>query len=289
MTERWVIGIDGSFGSRSALEWALEESGRRDVDLVVAHAYGTPVSQRIKELVGGRDERESGAASTALAELDASIADLVDDRRVERHVVGGHAGSALLTVAADADALIVGRHGSGGGWHDVIGSVSRFCVSHAQVPTIVVPTDRRPARTDQVLVGFDGSEHSAAAVRWAMQFASASTVVRVLIALEIAPWLRSDLVAMRFGDELEAEEARLRDALDLVDPHGLVERVVEVRGARPALARAADDADLVVLGRRGAGRLTSLVVGSVSTWMLDASPVPVAVIPAHPSREEQPC
>lgn len=287
MSERWVIGIDGSFGSRTALEWALQQSERRDAELVAVHAYGTSIQQRARALVGGGDERESGAA-TAMSELDAAIVDIVEGRRVERVVADGHAAKAILSVADDADLVIVGRHGSGGGWHDVMGSMSRFCVTHAHVPTVVVPTDWNRQEPRRIIVGYDGSEDSARAVRWSVGFAPPDADVRAVIAIEIAPWLQPDIVALRFSDELEAEERRLRDALDETDPTGLVERDVVVRGARPALASAAADADLVVLGRRGAGALQSMIVGSVSTWMLDAAPTPIAVIPhgSTPPREE---
>ena len=100
-----------------------------------------------------------------------------------------------------------------------------------------------------------------------------------MIALEVAPWLRSDVIEDRLAAELRDEEARLRDLIDATDPDGRARRDVVVRGARPALARAAKHADLVVLGAHGAGRVANALMGSVSTWMLDASSHPTVIVP----------
>ncbi len=40
--ERIVVGIDGSDGSRRALEWAIDESRLRRCTLLVVHAWQAP-------------------------------------------------------------------------------------------------------------------------------------------------------------------------------------------------------------------------------------------------------
>lgn len=276
---RWIVGVDGSLGSRSALAWALRESDRVGAELAVVHAYGSPINARVRSVVGAADDRDSRAATSALDELDTSISDLVGRRRVECVVADRPPGKALVEAGADADVIVVGRHGIGGGWRETIGSVSRYCVTHATVPTVVVPLDWNRGDIDDVVIGFDGSKHAAAALQWAMAFAPADARLRAVIAIELAPWLSPDIVEERLADELAAERRRLTDAIDAADTAQIVEREIIVRGARPALARAAEQADLVVLGRRGAGTIASLVIGSVSTWMIEGATRPVAVIP----------
>lgn len=279
MGERWIVGVDGSFGSRSSLAWALLHSSTRDAEITVVHAHHQGAAARVLSAVHAGRELDPGATGSALHELDASIADIVGDRAIERRVISGPPGRALLNAASDATLVIVGRHGAGGSWQQALGSVSRHCVIHSSVPTVVVPTDWVQRPTKEIVVGFDGSENSAAALRWAVDFADSDAVVRALVAIEIAPWLQSDVVQEHLGEELRVEETRLRGLLDQADPSGLIEREVVVRGARPALARAAETADLVVLGARGTGRFTSKLLGSVSTWMLDASAQPIIVVP----------
>jgi nucleotide-binding universal stress UspA family protein len=56
---------------------------------------------------------------------------------------------------------------------------------------------------------------------------------------------------------------------------------VVIGDARVALARAADRTDVLVIGARGAGMLGSTLLGSVSTWMLDAAGCPMVVVPGR--------
>ena len=289
MRDQWIVGVDGSFGSRSALEWALANAQARDADVTVVHAHHQGAAARVLSAVHIGRDAESGTTGNALHELDASIADLVGDRAIERRVISGHPGRALLDAASDATLVVVGRHGVGSAWQHGLGSVSRHCVIHATVPTVVVPTDWERGPTNDIVVGFDGSTNSSAAVAWALDFATPTTTVRALIAIEIAPWLRSDIIEERFADELRAEQLRLHDLLDRADPERRAHREVAIRGARPALARAAESADLVVVGTHGSGRLTTTVLGSVSTWMLDASTRPTIVVPAgdHPNERRR--
>lgn len=245
---------------------------------MLVHAYPTTLVSRAKALVGGRCDDDCQGTALALAELDAAVSDMIGDRPVERVVASGHPGRALLAAAASADLLIVGRHGSGGGWHDTLGSISRYCVTHISVPTIVVPTDWKRRPTTQIIVGFDGSDNAAAAVEWAVRLAGPDVHVCVLIAVELAPWLTPELVRARLPDELADEEERLLRSLAEIEVEP-IEHVVVIRSARVALLDAAAEADLVVVGQRGAGSLAPMLGGSVSTWMLDAAPAPVAVIP----------
>lgn len=260
MNARWIVGVDGSIESRAALTWALHQGERIGADLTVVYA-------------------SHDSTATADVALDAMVGDLGDDLHIERLVVGRSPGRALVVAGADADAIVVGRRGSGGGWGFGLGSTSRYCVTHASVPTVVVPIGWDGRDVQQVVIGFDGSEHSAAALRWAIDFAPADAAITAVLAIEIAPWLAPEIVEERLADEVTAERLRLLEAIQSVDPDAAAERRVVVRGARPALDDACEHADVVVLGRRGAGALSSLIVGSVSTWMLDAASVPVVVVP----------
>jgi nucleotide-binding universal stress UspA family protein len=87
-------------------------------------------------------------------------------------------------------------------------------------------------------------------------------------------------------DELEeglerAAEALVADALQRVGP--LTDVAVEplvVRGPPASvLLRAAEKADLLVVGSRGRGGFQRLLLGSVSHQVASHSPVPVMIVP----------
>lgn len=269
MTERWIIGADGSDESLAAGRWAVRQAAGRAVRLeqvtVVPRRFGRHLAAELVRRWRNRSDR-----TDASPDEDASVS-----------TVHGSPGRALVDASEDAALLVVGRHGAGGGWRGALGSVSRYCVTHSAAPTAVVPVEASDRPVGRIVVGFDGSANGNAALAWALAFASGGdddgVEVRALIAIEVAPWLREDLVNLRLGEEVRAEHDRLLDLLAAADPSGRAVPDVVVRGAKPALSRAADSADLVVVGARGTGPMVGL--GSASTWLLDASPCPVVVVP----------
>jgi nucleotide-binding universal stress UspA family protein len=88
--------------------------------------------------------------------------------------VPGSAGRALLDTATGADLLVVGARGRGA-LRGLLGSVSHQCVHHAACPVVVVPGGEAvpsAASWERVVVGVDGSDASAAALRWALEEAA---------------------------------------------------------------------------------------------------------------------
>jgi nucleotide-binding universal stress UspA family protein len=145
----------------------------------------------------------------------------------------------------------------------------------------VIPLGTGADPISSVVVGFDGSEHARAALRWALDFAGDAAHVRVIAAIDVAPWAADEVSRERYGDRIELEEQRIVTALDAVDPDGHAERSIIVQGARQALAEAEPAADLFVVGTRGHGRITAGLLGSVSSWLLHDATVPVVIVPSR--------
>ena len=78
------------------------------------------------------------AVERALSEAVEEVLDGQSSTEVLERVVHGHAASALLTAASDADLLVVGYRGRGGFAGALLGSVSQHCVHHATCPVVVV-------------------------------------------------------------------------------------------------------------------------------------------------------
>src|SRR5262245_41425282 len=139
----------------------------------------------------------------------------------------------------------------------------------------------RPA---PIVVGYDGSPGSRSALRWATAEAVRYLApVRILEAFELviatppSPGQVVPLDAIRAAREkgLEAEA----DSIRLLHPDLTVETRL-VGGAAPkALLEDAADARLVVLGSRGLGGWSGLVVGSVAVQVATHALCPVVVIP----------
>lgn len=141
------------------------------------------------------------------------------------------------------------------------------------------------------MVGVDGSEHGAAALRWAT--AEARLRGATLVALHAwtfvppPPLGAPDLLAVPVGDvagDLEAERSAAQRVLDAALADGAGGVAVEPRlvegDAAEALVDGAADADLVVVGTRGHGGLKSALLGSVSHHVIQHAPCPVVVVRA---------
>lgn len=153
MARAIVVGVDGSETSRAALRWAAEEARLRSAPLVAVHAWSFIPPQPIGDpgmlavpagdLVGQLGA-ESDVAREVLAE---AIADAFSDEpgiEVEQRLAEGDPGDALVDVSKDAELVVVGSHGRSGLKAALLGSVSRYVVSHAACPVVVVKAAAEP-------------------------------------------------------------------------------------------------------------------------------------------------
>ncbi len=140
----------------------------------------------------------------------------------------------------------------------------------------------------KIVVGVDGSEHGQAAVEWAVRMAKGMGS-RVIAVFAISPPVYFDAGLMApvspIQYDLEWRTALQkefeRDWCKSLRTAGVKYSTVLDDG-RPAsvISRVADreDADLIIVGRRGRGGVAELVLGSVSHELVLQSKRPVLVI-----------
>jgi nucleotide-binding universal stress UspA family protein len=139
-----------------------------------------------------------------------------------------------------------------------------------------------------IVVGFDGSEHSQAALKWAVDEARhRDGQLRLITAWKKPPMAWYPAVLETAVGEIVAEESPEQiagtlqaDALESVANEGVAASGQVVNSDSPAssLLEAAKDADLVVVGSRGHGGFPGLHLGSVSTQVINHAPCPVLVV-----------
>jgi nucleotide-binding universal stress UspA family protein len=142
----------------------------------------------------------------------------------------------------------------------------------------------------RIVVGVDGSDGSAAALRWASDLALAEDAELVVVhVVEPASYDAGALGLSRAVlNEADWRET-IHDELEgtwcaWLNEAGVRHRTrVEAGRAGPALVAVAgvEHARLVVTGRRGLTGLAELFQGSVSAFVTHHSPCPVAVVPAE--------
>ena len=148
-----------------------------------------------------------------------------------------------------------------------------------------------------IIVGVDGSGHSGHALRWAMQEAARRHAP--LTVMTVCPSPARPATAAFWGlptlpdGGFNVEHARrvVQEAVGQAASEigeTAPEVTVSVATGQPTeeLLRASQDADLLVVGSRGTGRFTRLLLGSVSSHVLQKAACAVVVIPrtAKPPR-----
>jgi nucleotide-binding universal stress UspA family protein len=140
-----------------------------------------------------------------------------------------------------------------------------------------------------VVVGVDGSAESVAALRWAAAYAGAMDAsVRAVMAwhyptavgpapVGVAPAVVTNEVRQGVEDTLRRVVAEVLPD----EPAGSVQTQVSYGHPSQVLVEESEKADLLVVGGRGHGAFTGMLVGSVSVYCVSHAACPVAVIRGH--------
>ena len=145
-----------------------------------------------------------------------------------------------------------------------------------------------------ILVAIDGSPDADQALTQAIDLAESEHARLTLFSAVVTPSTAAyiggggAMVVAAFARDAETEtEKVLRAAVGRVPDGVSVSTVLSGEPVRLALIHQITSGhhDLVVMGSRGRGALRSVLLGSVSHYVLNHSPVPVLIVRAEPERE----
>lgn len=286
-----LVGVDGSVSAQAALSWAAAEASFRHCPLRIVHTFtwpmiGDPFGLNLAEPM---HDGLRAAAGWILGEAENQARHAAPDIKVSAELFAAGAAPTLLSQARDADLVVVGSRGIGGFRGLLVGSVSATVAAHARCPVIVVHPHRDgrafPATpSGRVVVGVDGSEVSAAAIRFAFQEA-AHRRIGVTAVHAAMPTRRPASFHVPADIVEQVDQQLFAEAMEnnrvLVPGIDVQTKLVHSHPAQ-ALIDEADGAELVVVGSRGRGGFTGMLLGSVSQAVLHHAACPVAVV--HPQR-----
>lgn len=283
-----VVGTDGSKHAQTAVQWAAQHAARHDAPLLIATAASAPVAYgmggHLPQDFFDALKEEGGRIVDEAADLARATSPNIE---VATDVVVDATGPGLLRLSEDAELIVVGTRGLSGIASAFMGSVSSLIARHSACPVVVVRSaskDGTPPASGPIVVGIDGSENSEPALAAAMKEAS----LRGATLIAVHAWSDLPLSTMDPVTQVRElyDEATVADSVVAERLAGWSEQYPDVNVEhrvvmdRPdaAIIERAKGAQLVVVGSRGRGGITGLLLGSTSIKVLRSAECPVMVV-----------
>ncbi|MEE2034348.1 universal stress protein [Rhodococcus sp. CC-R104] len=286
---RVTVGVDGSPPSEHAVRWAAATAAGRRLALHIVHATDFAPSEwtsmpffRPAEIFEWAEE----GARVVLSGAEVIARAVAPDLEITTEVAMTGSTKWLVELSREARLLVLGASGTGRLGEAVLASTPVTVAAHARCPVVVVrgeqPADGPDVRP--VVVGVDGSPSSVGAIDCAFEEAS---------------WRGADLVVVHVWSDVkagtfealplgfdpsafaESEDALLSEQLAGYReryPDVTIHRKVYVDGPRSHLRTWSEKAQLLVVGSRGRGGFTGLLLGSTSNALLREAHCPVMVV-----------
>lgn len=275
---RLLVGYDGSDGGKDALELTRVLASIEDGSaLVVAVVPYGPLPVGFTEL----ERNAAKEAEPLLAEARSRL----DRIGVETRAFGGGSPAGVITDLAErenVDTIVVGSPHRGAVGRALIGSVAEGVLHGAPCEAMVAPrgyAEQGHGPFATIAVAYDGTPEAKAALDRARALAEASRATLRVLTVVAPPVALPGAVGYTPVNPPEPEKV-------IEEGVAAAGTAIPVDGQRldgapaPALAEACEDGvDLLVVGSRGYGPMTRVLLGSVSTRLIKMAPCPVLVVP----------
>ncbi|WP_267243414.1 universal stress protein [Streptomyces sp. PR69] len=292
MAQHVVAGLDGSPESLAAAEWAAEEALLRQAALRLVHAEEVAAGSAAPMV---RPDVVRGWADGILAEAAQELRRRHPGLEISTRRLSGRPAAALAVDALDADLLVLGSRGLGAVLGFLVGSVGLATVGATERPVVLVRADDTRAGGagrggsgpyGEVLLGVDIHQSCEPLLAFAFEEAARrGCTLRVVHAWTLPP-VFSYAPVLDPGIQLEVGGTVAQSLSDMLAPWRIkfpsvriTERPVIGPPARE-LVYAADNADLVIVGRRIRSSPLGAHIGHVAHAVIHHCVAPVAVV-AH--------
>ncbi|MBK0418113.1 universal stress protein [Leucobacter sp. CSA1] len=278
MSEKYIIGVDGSEPSRVALAWGLARATERGASVELLHvADDSFLSESVAFL------SEAQQASQQMLEAEREYAQSLGFAgEITGTAVVGHPIAEVEEASKRANLLILGAHHGSRLAGSFFGTRAVKVAAVAHCPVAVIPqTQVKPNRG--IVVGVDGSEPARKAIAYAAEEADRRGLPLVAVYAWMPP-LTPGLEYLWSEELVESQRTAAEEAI-AIGTAGLAQRYPDLEVRREivqsppvaALVKAAEGAELLVVGSRGRGGISRLLLGSVSHGVLQALPCPTVI------------
>lgn len=252
-----VVGVDASFGSAHAVQWAASEASRSGSPLHLIHAIDD-------------QERDGDAVVAAFATMALRAFPELD---VHHRCVQGSAVDVLLDAAESAWRVVLGANGTASFAVGALGSVTHRVAVRAPCPVVVVPADSGQSGSGwgPVVAGIGAD-------------ASAREVADVAADEAVGRGARLLLVHVRAGEVADGATALTEAArrLRARQPSLEIATATPIGERAPTVLDLASRARLLVLGCHHGTRRFDTRLGDLAAAVVPLATCPVVLVGARP-------
>ena len=286
-----LVGVDGSDASYKAAWWAANFAKHAGLTLQIVCAYSLPSYAAVSFDATYTTMGDDVAAHNDAQEILSKAKAIADDQGVSAAtlIVTGDPSSVFVELSRNYKLIVIGNRGKGGLAERLLGTTSSSLPAYAYCPIVVVPyTDddgnlmHLNNQIRSVAVGSDESKWGLKALQIAAGFADSwGAELNVMSAVPNISGLtgtgsaEEQSVMESYMDDLNTRIAPLLKTY----PNLHVTKSVVPGSAVEALTQASKTHDVVVVGSRGRGGFTGLLLGSTSQGLLQHAVSPVYVVP----------
>lgn len=282
-----VVGIDGSDTALGGARWAADFATRHSLPLVLVHVI-SKLDWHFTSVDPSAGTDRSSAGDGVLDAAETAMRALYPDLPIRTAAVRGTIAKALADAAHSARLLVVG---TGSGDHRALGGHAVRIAHRTPCPVVVwrAPVARRTGKPLPVIVGVDESDESTRALAEAFDIAGMLHAPLTVVHM----WEIGAAVGMGdLGGQgnmdwqlLELLQSQQRQRMDeMVAPFAreyrntFVNKVFQDISPAKGLTDLSRDAQLVVVGSHGRGKLADSLLGSVSQNLIHHADCPVLVV-----------
>lgn len=280
-----LVGVDGSHASYKATWWAANYAKHAGLTLQIVCAYSLPSYAAVSFDATYTAMGDDNAAHSDAQEILSKAKAIADEQGVEAAtlIVTGDPASVFVELSRNYNLIVIGNRGKGGLAERLLGTTSSSLPAYAYCPIVVVPyTDddgnlmHLNNTITKVAVGSDESKWGLKALEIAADFADAwGAELDVISAVPNMKGSEDEGVMASFKEDLDVRIKPLEES----HPNLTINKQIVPGPAVGALTKASYDHDVVVVGSRGRGGFTGLLLGSTSQGLLQHAVGPVYVVP----------
>ena len=280
-----LVGVDGSHASYKATWWAANYAKHAGLTLQIVCAYSLPSYAAVSFDATYTAMGDDNAAHSDAQEILSKAKAIADEQGVEAAtlIVTGDPASVFVELSRNYNLIVIGNRGKGGLAERLLGTTSSSLPAYAYCPIVVVPyTDddgnlmHLNNTITKVAVGSDESKWGLKALEIAADFADAwGAELDVISAVPNMKGSEDEGVMASFKEDLDVRTKPLEEC----HPNLTINKQIVPGPAVGALTKASYDHDVVVVGSRGRGGFTGLLLGSTSQGLLQHAVGPVYVVP----------